>query len=235
VISRSGYRSGIALGALVTAGLMTAAACSVGVSGSAPESSDGGDDATASEAGLPSDAGPADARADTGVDSGRLKDSGTDSGDGAADAGCPGVICNGQCTTADDCAGCSGAPLLCAPKHACVSSCGTCGDSADASLPIECFACDTTHQNPIGTCNPDAPTTYCLAGTYFGTYHGGAGYRCACADGEAGACPGANQVCTTLGSLELCAACGEILPTSIAGLSCKQSGTTCNPTDNACQ
>jgi hypothetical protein len=234
VIGGSGCRAKIALGTLVAVSVTTAVACSVSISGS-ETAADAGNDAMGSDAASP-EANPPDVRNDTELGDVVLPDA-SDAGDGSADAACTGVTCNGQCTSASDCSGCSGATLLCAPQHACVSACGACRDSADASMPIECFACDAKHQNPIGTCAPDDAGTYCLNGGYFGSYHGGAGYHCGCAAGDAGAetCPGASQVCATINNAPICVTCGEPVPTDITGMACKAPGTTCNPSAHACR
>ena len=119
------------------------------------------------------------------------------------EAGCTGVTCNGVCTGAPNCASCTGAPLLCAGTNTCGADCSSCPSS-----PIECFACDVNRQNPIGTCQPDNPASYCLNTNYAGAYNGGQGYHCACYPAT---CPGANQVCMNVGGTGplSCFSCGE--------------------------
>src|SRR5258708_39687302 len=126
------------------------------------------------------------------------QDARADASDGGAP--CDGVLCNGQCLAATDCRACAGAPLLCAPQGQCVSTCMSCNATGDAALPLECFACDQNHQNPLGTCGPNDTGAYCLNGSDFGQYlDGSTGYYCACSDAGANSCPGREQVCTTLG------------------------------------
>jgi hypothetical protein len=154
--------------------------------------------------------------------------------EGAAEAGCPGLTCNGQCISEPDCRSCAGAPLLCGTTKTCTASCHDCNDTAGSILPIECFACDSNHQNPIGTCQYDDPLSYCLNGEYLGAYQGGTGYRCACAD--VSSCPGATQVCVKLGSYDggFCLTCGENTIGAIQGQPCKDGGT-CQENTAACQ
>jgi hypothetical protein len=237
---RSKSRTVMAVGALVATSVTTVIACSVSVNGSAP--GDAGEDAMIPQVDAMSDANAPDAGSahDAGAKDSSFEASTSEAStkDASGDAACSGLICNGECIAASDCAGCAGATLLCAAKGACVSHCDTCVDGTDASTPIECFACDANHQNPIGTCTSADVGAYCLNGSYFGSYRGGAGYHCGCADGDAGdaaACPGATQVCTTVGNVPLCVTCGEPVPTSIEGVACKAGGTTCNPSAHSCE
>lgn len=149
---------------------------------------------------------------------------------------CSGVICNGVCMAASDCHACSGAHLLCAPKHTCVEACAGCADSNDAGLPIECFACDSNHANPIGTCQPSDNAKYCLSGSYLNVYSGGAaGYHCGCGDGGAADCPGNSQVCArTPGGTTFCVTCGEVYIYDLTDAGCK-GGKSCNPEAAACE
>jgi hypothetical protein len=137
------------------------------------------------------------------------------------DAGCPGLWCNGQCTSAADCRGCSGAPILCRATGTCGADCVSCGD------PVECFVCDINHQNPLGTCEPNDPGSYCLSDNYAGVYlDGGQGYHCGC--GTTPDCPGGDQVClyNVTAATNTCFTCGEAqVPTQ--GAMCK-SGGHCN-------
>lgn len=140
------------------------------------------------------------------------------------DGPCTGVTCNGACSNATDCSGCSGAPLLCGATQTCGADCTAC-----ASSPIECFACDATRQNPIGTCQPNDPQSYCLNTNYAGAYKGGQGYHCAC---DPQACPGATQVCMNVGGTGplSCFTCGEAY--TQAG-QCENLGT-CNAQQAKC-
>jgi hypothetical protein len=152
----------------------------------------------------------ADAGGHEGGDAGAAEGAGSDAkgeasnADGPApEAGCTGVTCNGVCTNAPDCQTCNGAPLLCAGTKTCGADCAACPSS-----PIECFACDITRRNPIGTCEANDPASYCLNTNYAGAYNGGQGYHCAC---YPGACPGATQVCMNVGGTGplSCFTCGE--------------------------
>jgi hypothetical protein len=147
---------------------------------------------------------------------------------------CTGVMCAGQCLQAADCRSCTGAPLLCGATGTCVAACASCQDAHDAALPIDCFACDSNHQNPIGTCQPADAGSYCLSGDYLGQYQGGPGYQCGC--GTADSCPGATQVCVPLGNrgAAFCLTCGESTVGQIQGQPCKDGGT-CQASQALCQ
>jgi hypothetical protein len=230
----------------LAAGVGALQACSTSTSGTGPpldaSSTDvgsGGDVGALPDSGV--EAG-ADAERDVVSDSARDTtqeapgDAGPDALDSAVDApACTtGLRCNGTCIAAADCRSCPGAPLLCAPRGECVARCTSCADGADAALPIECFTCDPSHQNPLGTCQATDPGSYCLSGNYFGSLDGGAGYHCGCSSGDAGECPGASQVCVVFGSSPVCLTCGEPTPSGSSSLACKQGGTTCNPSTYAC-
>ena len=180
------------------------------------------------------DAGDA-AGQDAGVEAGQDASANADAGPrdaGPPDAACSGVRCDSQCLDAGDCQSCSGAPLLCGST--CVSSCSSCHDSQGVATPIQCFACDSNHANPIGTCQHDNPGSYCLSGDYSGQYRGGFGYRCSC--NTVSACPGSTQACVPLGSSNagFCLTCGEATVGSMQGLPCKGGGA-CQPAQAACQ
>jgi hypothetical protein len=211
-------------------GLGALSACGSQNNGAGPK--DGGVDATTTDGGAEA----------TAVDSG-APDSVFDAGEAAVadaeagppDAGpCTGVVCNGKCVQASDCHECEGAPLLCGPTATCVSACASCSDTHGTASPIECFACDSTHQNPIGTCQPADAGSYCLSGDYLGQYQGGPGYQCGC--NEAGVCPGATQVCVPLGNFgaAFCLTCGEPTTGQIQGAPCKDGGT-CQESQALCQ
>jgi hypothetical protein len=156
----------------------------------------------------------------------------TEGGDGG-DATCIGVICQGACTPQLDCRSCPGAPLLCGPTGACASTCTACSDPQDASLPIQCFACDMNHTNPLGTCQYDDASAYCLSGTAspHAYVDGGPSYSCGCDDG--GACPGSTQVCAPLGAGQFCFTCGENTTATLDGGAC-QGGGSCNTGAHTC-
>jgi hypothetical protein len=122
------------------------------------------------------------------------------------DAGCKtGVVCDGNCTSASDCAGCGGANLLCQATNTCTSDCTMC-----PANPIQCFACDMNRLNPIGTCEPDVQGAYCLDENYANIYKGGQGYHCACI--FATDCPADTEVCIGIGPPPAtlgCFTCGE--------------------------
>ena len=206
------------LGAFVP-GAMAACGLDVsGLGGSGPDASE----ASALDTGV----------IDTGAgDTGLLDTGGHDSGlmDGEAgpaessmpEASCTGLTCNGACISASDCRSCNGAPLLCASTGQCVAACQGCKDTSGTAMPIECFACDSTHANPIGSCQYDDAGTYCLSGDYLGQYQGNPGFRCACDD--VSQCPGATQVCVPLGASEagFCLTCGESTIGPIQGQPCQ--------------
>ena len=198
----------------------------------------------------PTDGGRADsttddgeAAADGGAADGGVADGVADASDALADndgpmeseAGhCTGVICAGVCLPATDCRGCSGAPLFCGATGTCVGTCAGCQDAREAGLPIACFACDSNHQNPVGTCQPADAGSYCLSGDYLGQYEGGQGYQCDCSD--VSECPGPNQVCVPLGNRDagFCLTCGEATIGPIQGQPCKDGGA-CEQSLAACQ
>jgi hypothetical protein len=194
--------------------------CKLASEGLGPQDDGGGIDAVSDES-VP-DAAP-DAASDA---------------DAAPDAGpvsCPsGLLCNGQCTQASDCTGCTGAPLLCAPLGMCTSDCTVCHDAQNKAMPIECFACDQNRANPQGTCQYDDQSQYCLSGNYAAASPAG-GFRCLCDDAGAGACPGDTQVCAaTPGGTNVCLTCGEVYLNDLTGQACK-NGKTCSAAAHACQ
>jgi hypothetical protein len=215
------------VGTLVLAGFVSG--CTTSTSGAGP---DVGVDA-AVDVVVP-DAGRDDGSFD---DSIQPTDAHVDALPDVAEAGpppCDGLMCNGTCVHTSDCSSCPGAPLLCRPLGTCMSDCKTCGEPGDAAQPrsnIECFACDNTHANPIGTCELDQPSTYCLSGNFFGAYGNGPGYVCAC--GDAGACPGSNEVCVPLGSGMFCETCGQASTANLEGEAC-QGGGTCMQSAHMC-
>jgi hypothetical protein len=142
-------------------------------------------------------------------------------------------MCNGQCIQASDCSSCSGATLLCASTNTCSSDCAACSDAQHKPMPIECYACDENRANPVGTCQYDDSTQYCLNGNYVAAPSGA--FRCACGDAGAGACPGDTQVCAaTFGGTNLCITCGEVFPQDLTGQACK-NGKSCSGATHACQ
>jgi hypothetical protein len=173
--------------------------------------------------------------ADTSISESGAMDSGSDGGEAAvAEAGCTGLLCNGMCLDAGDCRTCTGSPLLCGSR--CVSGCDTCTDPSGGAMPIGCFACDSNHANPIGSCQYDDAGSYCLNGDYQGQYQGGPGYQCLCTDGGVASCPGATQVCVPLGQVgqSFCLTCGEPTIGVIQGQGCKAGGS-CQESQAVCQ
>lgn len=102
-------------------------------------------------------------------------------------------------------------------------------------MPIECFACDINHANPIGSCQYDDAGSYCLSSDYAGQYGGQTGYLCTCADGGVSSCPGATQVCLPLGNVgqSFCLTCGEATVGAIQGAPC-QGGGACQESQAVC-
>jgi hypothetical protein len=196
-------------------------ACSTSVSGTGPDVLDSGSDAPAG------DGRAGDAAADVGFEGG------ADTGHEAEAGTCAGLMCNGQCVSLTDCRSCQGKPLLCGATRECVDSCQACADTSGTALPVECFACDVMHQNPIGTCQYQDAGSYCLNGDYAGQYQGGAGYRCQCSD--VSMCPGATQICVPLGNVgaSFCLTCGEATTGMAQGMAC-QGGGTCHVAQAAC-
>jgi hypothetical protein len=189
------------------------------------------------EAGEPEQGGAAQpteaATTDAGTDA---SDAGADLESGAdaapppvrLDAGCSGVMCNGQCVIAPDCQGCAGAPLLCRVTGTCLADCAGC-----TAQPIECFACNGKHQNPLGTCEADNSADYCLNGNYAHAYEGDAATRCGCTTSSD--CPGDEQVClkNPNNGLLVCYTCGEAKSLT-QGTTCK-NGHTCVAAAASCR
>src|SRR5262249_47808160 len=74
---------------------------------------------------------------------------------------------------------------------------------------IECFVCDASQQNPIGTCEP-ASSAYCLKGPYESAYPDGGGAHCDCSDHNVQNCLSGQHVCLHKpGALDWCSTCGE--------------------------
>jgi hypothetical protein len=207
------------------------AACSVGKSGEAPAAE--GDAASLEDVTVDTLTGDHFTRDSVAADTTPASDapSGADGQEGGPTA-CAGVICNGKCVASNDCTSCVGAPLLCASQRVCLSGCAQCSDGPDSQFPIECFACDSQHANPTGTCEPADASSYCLSGNYFGAAGMNATYHCSC-DGDAGSCPGATQICVPIGATSLCVTCGEPVPNGSEGAACKGGGV-CSPSAYAC-
>jgi hypothetical protein len=99
-------------------------------------------------------------------------------------------------------------------------------DPRGVPAPIECFACDRSQANPIGSCQPASSSTFCLNGDYSGAYRGDAGAHCDCSGNDVTKCPGAGQVCLHVSNTDWCITCGEQnAPGSLEGLECKGVGS----------
>jgi hypothetical protein len=219
-----GAHLGVALG---LAAALTA--CSSQKNGPGPSNEGGGADATReadADGGEPDGVtdGPAEADGRNDVEAEATAEGGS----------CTGVICAGACLQATDCRSCPGASLLCGATGTCVATCAGCQDSQGAARPIDCFACDSNHQNAIGTCQPADAGSYCLSGDYAGQYQGGPAYQCGCS--AVSGCPGPTQVCIPLGNFDagFCLTCGETTVGQIQGQPCKDGGT-CNAAGALCQ
>lgn len=245
-----GWRVSACAGAVFLVAASLVAACSTPTSGTGPDivpdASSGADAAVKLEASVGIDAAEDAGKDVDAADGTALVDAASDGGDGSLDAGadgvapdagpppCDGLVCNGQCLHTTDCSTCSGAQLLCAAAKTCVEDCAFCQGDGNIVLPIECYACDSAHANPIGTCE-SVESSYCLGGDYFGG-PSGTGYHCGCPSGSANDCPGASQVCFNLNGQNLCATCGEPIPLSASGgVSCKTQGTSCNASTHSCE
>jgi hypothetical protein len=137
-------------------------------------------------------------------------------------AGC--LLCNGQCVSS--CTGCAAGQALCQASRTC-GDCTGCVDNVGTARPIQCFECLTPGRvNPVGTCQPNDPNSYCLSGNTDNGYG-----HCECADA---ACPGSTEVCMDLNvGVNVCVTCGEntqILGRGTDTLAC-QGGGKCHAND----
>ncbi len=168
--------------------LAFAAACGLELSGTlvAGESDGGALDASmgldaAADAIVGSDAAPPDAYADAAIDA--AVDA-IEEPEAAPPPPCDGLRCGTGCLVATtSCVSCDAGALLCSSSSSCVGDCTAC-----ATGPIECYACDQNRQNPVGSCQPDNPSGYCLNGIY-----GGDNLHCSCT--TAADCPSPDEVC----------------------------------------
>lgn len=204
---------------MLAAAMLTGIACGIDALGTmavdaidGPASADGG-------------ASAGDSSAEGGVASDAAVDVSTDGGDpdAGADSGAPvvalcdagSVFCNGACVMANDCRACAGAKLLCGRTRACAGNCTLCPTS-----PIECFACDSSQSNPVGSCEPFDAGTFCLDGDY------GSGEHCDCSNTNVANCVAPQHVCLPAGGTDWCVTCGEN-GSATNGKPCKGGGT-CN-------
>ncbi len=217
--------------------LSVVAACGLDITGMGASEDAGADAAPLQDATVDKDAwsdsppdGPSSEDASAARDTGVVQDGGDgpdaadaeaarDAPEAAADAGpCLGVICNDTCLAdATDCHACDAGTLLCRGTRACGTTCSGCRDNNDA-LPIECYKCDATRQNPVGTCEPHDAGGYCLSSLGYQSH-------CGCQAGVS-ECPGRQQVCeAVIGfGVPLCVTCGEAFALT-SGLACKGGGS----------
>jgi hypothetical protein len=218
----------LALGAGLAGAGALSGACGIGLSGTdsaedagndvvtvdASQADGGSQDAQAVDAtqdASPADAAPTpDAALDASTDS--RADSAADTGVDA-EAGCSGEWCGTTCIPINTCGTqCPGFPVQCNASRTCVADCASC-----AGLPIDCAYCPQGGVTQV--CIPQQ--TPCMAGAM----------ACPCADGDAGDCPAANQVCLTLGQGPgFCGTCGDPATqgkTCSGGGSCTASTETC--------
>jgi hypothetical protein len=180
------------LGGFVLSAFAGAAACNLNSSGQAEEAVDSGVDATMMPDTNPPP--PVDAGVDVDIDAPPDTFVAVDANDACMPTS---FTCNGQCVSS--CAGCAAGNTLCPTTRAC-GHCNGC-----AGFDIECFSC----------------TEAGAASSFCGQTNGlrcGSAPHCACAGGDAGACPGASQGCDNQGD---CVACGEA---EAQGLPCAGGG-----------
>jgi len=165
-------------------------ACTVGVSGegSSPgdASLDVGADVHLSDAGPPSDSG-GDAALDA-SDAGAQMSS-------CSEQNCGGACCGGTCMPRA-CGPCDAGPYFClfhknGANGYCTSDCSGCHPD-DAAAGVECFTCASG--TPVGSCAESAND--CPQDLQAGA--------CPCPDNDAGECPGATQVCTSVNGHSVC-------------------------------
>ena len=162
---------------LVGAGLGSAACAAIlGVDDRTLEDAEGGPDGSVSDHDAASPI-PSDHDA---------ADARPSSSDRDADAAVPIYSCEGGAVAT--CAGCSAGTAAC--RGTCISDCSNACDPAT----LGCFSC--AGGVPSGTCEPLSADASCIANPSY--------VHCACA-ADAGACPGANQVCVG----NQCRTCGE--------------------------
>jgi hypothetical protein len=194
--------------AVVSGGVAIAiAACSLQDGGAvSPEGVDAanGEDATLVDGNsiAPNDAAPppADASTRDASDAAIVPDAGHD-------AGSPTFTCGVQ-QVANCATNCPNAPLECPSTQSCIGSCypGCVG------FVFECNACGADGGLALARCEPEDAAAYaeCLGGLD----------RCACATGNASACPGGNQTCEN----NECFECGEPDGGNQVGHSCESGG-----------
>ncbi len=194
----------------------TGLACGVLLFGDSTDADDGGAPAA-------SEASAGDADTSSTVQVAPPSDAADERSDDAGRACAPGFVqCNGLCVTGTDCTACDRAPLFCEQTGVCASTCAACAGS-----PIECFACNGSQANPIGTCEAVDAGGFCLSGDYANAYPGG-GEHCDCSDTDVANCVGAQHVCLPHGNTDWCVTCGE-QGQATNGLPCKGGGL-CNAT-----
>lgn len=172
----------------------------------------GGSGTASVEAGA--DGAPIDATADAIVGVDATPDStpadAADADSGFDPAACiagGGFVCGSTCVTS--CVGCSAGNVACNATRVCGPDCAAC-----PTFPYACFDCTGA---PRGICYP----MKCDA--VMGLVD------CACTGGDAGACPGATQICTGGGNPQ-CKTCGSGGTDNKQcgnGRTCKESTATC--------
>ncbi len=163
---------------------------------------------TASPDAAPSPDAALDAALDTNVDSEAA--TGVDTG-----VACQGDLCGTTCIPTNSCAtACPGRPVQCNANRTCGVDCTSC-----PGLPIDCAYCPAGGVTQVCVGNNTmcavSPTT-----------------ACPCADGDAGDCPAANQVCLSMGQGPgFCGTCGD---PSTQGKTCGGGGG-CTASTGVCQ
>jgi hypothetical protein len=202
-----------------------ASACGIDINGTDSAVDAGGDVGAIDASGTDADGDDAAtgdaAHADSAIDAMPSPDGGGDAGVDAiadsgpeADAPCQGFLCGATCIMPGMCGSeCPGFPVQCNASRSCIADCSSCTGET-----IDCTYCPGGVPLQVCILDPGACAT--------------ATPKCPCADGDAGDCPAANQVCTMMGSGSgVCGTCGD---PGTQGKTCGGGGT-CAMSSGTCQ